>query len=262
MNYWQNRNRIAQQKLQRKSESAINKRLAKYYKKAMEEAIKDFESTYDKLIATMEAGKEPTPADLYKLDKYWRMQGQLQNNLQTLGDKSTLLMQREFIKQYKEGYISLALPSDKAFTRIDTDVAKQAISRIWCADGKSWSQRVWDNTKKLQQTLNEELVNCIVTGKKTTDLKKKLMERFNVSYHEANTLVRTETAHIQTASAEQRYKDYGITEYEIWADKDERRCDHCGKLHQKRVKMGDPLPVPAHPNCRCCILPVIDTDMP
>lgn len=258
MGYWQKRNRIAQQNYQRKTEKEINKKIADYYKKAMEQTIADFEATYDKLLATMEAGREPTPADLYKLDKYWKMQGQLQANLNKLGDKSTLVMQQKFIQQYQGIYNSLALPSDKAFSRIDTDVVKQAIERIWCADGKSWQQRIWENTAKLQQTLNDELINCIVTGKKTSELKKLLMERFSVAYHQANTLVRTETAHIQTAAAEHRYKDYGITAYQVWADKDERRCKHCGDLHQKRVEMGEPLPVPAHPNCRCCIVPIIE----
>lgn len=258
MDYWQKRNRIAQQRYQRKTEAEINKRLADYYKKAMEKTIADFEATFDKLKATIDAGKEITPADLYKLDKYWQMQSQLQKTLEALGNKNILFMQRKFIMQYKGIYEALALPSDKAFSRIDTDVAKQAIERIWCADGKSWSQRVWQNTAKLQQTLNDELINCVVTGKSTADLKRLLVERFGVALHEANTLVRTETAHIQTASAEQRYKDYGITAYQVWADKDERRCKHCGDLHQKRVEMGEPLPVPAHPNCRCCIIPIIE----
>jgi hypothetical protein len=50
------------------------------------------------------------------------------------------------------------------------------INRVWVADGKSWSERVWDNTEKLQQTLNDNLVHCLVAGKKTTDLKNLLQE--------------------------------------------------------------------------------------
>lgn len=258
MSYWQDRHRIAQQQLQRKTEAEINKRMAKYYKKAMEQTIADFTATYEKLVNTMQEGIKPTPADLYKLDKYWQMQAQLQQNLLWLGDKSTAIMQRQFVQQYLGMYNALKLPSEKAFTNMDADIARQAISRIWCADGKSWSKRVWDNTNNLQQTLNDELINCIVTGKQTGELKELLMYRFNVSYRTANTLVRTETAHIQTAAAEQRYKDYGLKRYQVWADYDERRCEECGKLHEKYYNIGEPLPVPAHPNCRCCIIPVIE----
>jgi hypothetical protein len=45
---------------------------------------------------------------------------------------------------------------------------------------------------------------------------------------------------------------------QVWADKDERRCEVCGKLHQKTFSIYEPMPVPAHPRCRCCIVPVVD----
>ena len=102
-----------------------------------------------------------------------------------------------------------------------------------------------------------ELTQCLVTGKKTTELKNILQERFNVSYHRADALVRTEMAHIQNEAAKKRYEDNNITEYEIWAPKDERQCEYCGTLHRKRYPVGASLPVPAHPNCRCTVLPVV-----
>ena len=108
------------------------------------------------------------------------------------------------------------------------------------------------------ETLNEELINCVATGKKPSELKRRLQERFNVSYHQADTIVRTETAHIQTEAAKKRYEDYGIQMVEVLADKDERRCEICGKLHQKRYPVGAQMPIPAHPNCRCCIIPVVE----
>ena len=84
-----------------------------------------------------------------------------------------------------------------------------------------------------------------------------LRERFNVSYSRADALVRTELAHVQTEAAKQRYKDYGLDEVEIWADPDERTCPVCEKLHKKVYPVGANVPIPAHPRCRCCIVPVI-----
>jgi SPP1 gp7 family putative phage head morphogenesis protein len=84
------------------------------------------------------------------------------------------------------------------------------------------------------------------------------MERFNVSFSRADALARTELAHIQTQAARQRYEDTGIEYVEIWADKDERRCEVCGKLHKKRYPVGATMPIPAHPRCRCCIVPVVE----
>lgn len=262
MNYWQKRNLQAQAEIANKGAEEIDKQLTKYYKTAAKRVMKDFEATYDKLLATVADGKQPTPADLYKLNKYWEMQAQLKGELQKLGDKEIELLSDQFTSTFKAGYDSIMLGANitpaEQFSKISTEAAEQAINSVWVADGKSWSERVWDNTAKLADTLNEELIHCVVTGKKTSDLKKLLQERFNASYYEADRLARTEIAHIQTEAAKKRYADYGIEQVEIWADKDERRCDVCGKLHKKRYPVGADVPIPAHPNCRCCIIPVVE----
>lgn len=258
MDYWIKRNLETQERLSNKSIAQTNRQLRKYYKAAMERVIGDFEKTYDKIMAAAKDGKEVTPADLYKLDVYWTTQNRLREELQKLGDKQAALMSKEFTTTYQSIYNSLAIPSEDFFTQIDKQAANQMINRIWCADGKSWSKRVWENTDKLQQALNDELLHCLITGKKTSDLKKRLQREFGVSYKRADTLARTEIAHIQTEAARERYINYGLQEVEVLADYDERRCDICGKLHKKRFPIGGKMPVPAHPNCRCCIVPVID----
>lgn len=258
MDYWQKRNLLAQQALSEKSLKQTQRQLAKYYKKAMEFVINDFEATYEKLLNTIEDGREPTPADLYKLDKYWKMQGTLRNELELLGNKQIRILSNNFTSLYLQVYEGLQIEGSSLFTEIDRKAAEQIINQIWCADGKSWSSRIWTNTEKLQQTLNDQLLECVITGRKTTELKHLLQERFNVSYTAADSLARTEIAHIQTQAARDRYVDAGITEVEVWADKDERRCEICGKLHQKRYPVGGAMPVPAHPRCRCTIIPVVE----
>ena len=255
--YWQDRMAASLTKVSSKRIKEIEKQLKKYYAHTMNSVINDFESTYDKLMASAAEGKEVTLADLYKMDRYWQMQGQVKRALQELGDKKISLFSKIFEINFFDVYYSINIEGATAFTTIDKSAAQHIINQIWCADGKSWSQRIWEDTTKLQEVLNEKLVDCILTGKKPTELKKQLQEQFGVSYRRADTVVRTEIAHIQTQAAQQRYKDYGIEEVEIWADEDERRCDVCGKLHRTKYKVGAFIPIPAHPNCRCCIVPVI-----
>ncbi len=256
--YWADRITRAQAKLTNKNISQIEKQLKKYYRRSMDRVINDFEATYDKLLAAQEAGREPTPADLYKLDKYWKMQSQLKVELQKLGDKQIGALSRTFETQFFDIYYSIALEGKKAFTEISKEGALQLINTIWCADGKDFKQRIWGNTNLLVETLNEELLNCVITGKKTTQLKKALKQRFGVSYSAADRIARTEMSHIQNTAAKERYKDYGIREMQVWADKDERRCDVCGTLHKKIYPIGARPPVPVHPNCRCSIIPVVE----
>jgi SPP1 gp7 family putative phage head morphogenesis protein len=256
--YWQERRRNAQGEQATKTIEETQKQIQAYYSKAMRRIIAEFEATYDKLLNTAKDGKPPTVADLYKLDKYWQLQGQLRAELQKMGDKETVLLAEQFEKTFQSVYNSLALPSQKQFSQMSKENVKQMISQIWCADGKSWSQRVWNDTERLQQSLNDRLIDCVITGKKTTQLNKFLQEEFNVSYNRADTIIRTEIAHIQTQAARQRYKDYGIREVEIYADTDNRTCPICSQLDGKRYGVDDALPIPAHPRCRCCVVPVVE----
>ena len=258
MAYWQERMAKAQDVISQKNRKQIERALRKYYKTTAQGIIDDFEATYNKILATVQEGREPTPADLYKLDKYWQMQAQVDKKLKDLNERQMRKLTKAFREQYKEIYNSIAVKGLSAYSTIDDEVIAQVINQIWVADGKSWSQRIWENSTLLKQTLNEELIHCVVSGRPPSYLKKVLMNRFNVSFGRADALVRTELAHIQTQAAQKRYQDYGIQQVEILADKDERQCEHCGKLHKTRYGINDKLPIPAHPKCRCCVVPVID----
>ena len=269
--YWKNRLFEAQKKWTDKDIDVINKMLRHYYKIARENIVEDFEAVYDKVLAQAEEGKQITPADLYKLYKYHQMQAQLQDTLQKLGDRTCEVLAKKFGQEYKHIYSELgvdtegkkikASKSDKAFATIDAQGAKHIANQIWAADGKSWSERVWKNLGDLQRTLNEGLIDCVITGKKTTQLKKQLMERFSVSYHRAETLVRTEMAHVETQAALDRYKSSGVEKVRIVVDPDERTCKECSKWDDKIINItdiqtGTNCP-PFHPNCRCSIAPVV-----
>lgn len=258
MGYWEERQALTQAKLTEKNIAETETQLKRYYKRAMEKIIGQFELTYNKIYLSIDEGRQPTPADLYKLNTYWEMQGQLRDELQRLGDKQAKLFSKKFMDEWQQIYEAIALKDDLFFSEVSREAAEQMINSIWCADGKSWSSRIWRNTDLLQQELNDNLIDCVLTGKKPTELKQLLQYRFNVSYNRADSIVRTEMAHIQTEAAKQRYLDAGLKEVEVWADYDERRCKVCGNLHKKRFPIGGTMPIPAHPRCRCCIIPVVE----
>ena len=254
--YWAVRSNKAQAAATAKGIKATEEQLIKYYGATQKKLIGQFEQIYNKVMSSIDEGRKPTPADLYKLDSYWKMQGQLKEELTKLGDKQAALFSKQFVEQYQNIYDTLALPSGGSYSTISTEAAEQMIKQIWCADGKSWSDRIWANTDKLQQTLNDNLIDCLITGKKPTELKHILQEQFGAAYNRADTVVRTEMAHIQTQAAQQRYKESGITEIEVLAD--DAECEICKKLDGKRFSIKATVPIPAHPNCRCSIIPRID----
>lgn len=257
-NYWANRAAEAQTAITNKNLKQIEKQLIKYYGSTMKKTISDFEATYDKYLTTLGEGKEPVPADLYKLEKYWQLQAQTRRELEKLGNKTIALLSRNFEANFFEVYYALEIDGMRAFNTLDKSMVQQMINSIWVLDGKNFSQRVWDNTERLMETLNEQLLHCVATGKKTTDLKNLLQERFGVSYSRADTLARTELTHIQTQAAKQRYTDYGIQYVEVLVDADARTCDKCKELIGKKFLTTATPPLPVHPNERCCLVPVID----
>lgn len=263
MSYWKDREAEAQAALTKKNTKEIEKQLLKYYETSVHNLRGQFLATYRHLLSSIEKGREPTPADLYKLSKYWELQGEIQHELKKLGDKEIQLFQKNFLKQWEEIYNIWAAKDDIHYSGMNQQAAMLMISEIWCADGLSWSDRIWTNTSKLHEALNEGLINCVLTGKSPRQLKEMLQVEFNVSYGRADALVRTELSHIQTKAAEQRYLDMGVQQVQIWADEDERRCDVCGKLHEKVITIGkEKIPIPAHTNCRCCIIPLVKPQEP
>lgn len=250
--YWLIRSTKSQEAYTNLSIEKSRKKMANEYSSLMKKIVNEFEAVYDKLLASVE---NPTPADLYRLDRYWQAQANLSKNFLEFGDKSIKSLSSNFQEQYRGIYEILSRPSDTAFATLDTVGIEQVINQVWCADGLSWSQRIWNNTQLLQEELTSSLVECLVTGKKTSQLKQELMKRFDVSYHRAEALVRTEMAHLQTEAAKQRYQDYGVQEVEVLVEAD--ACDDCKAMKGKIYSLAKATKLcPRHPNCRCCIVPV------
>jgi SPP1 gp7 family putative phage head morphogenesis protein len=261
MSYWQDRLIESQRSIADKTIEEIEAQLKIYYANAMKRVIRDFEATYNKLLATIVDGREPTPADLYKLDAYWQMQAQAKKHLERLGAREIALLSQEFEKEWLDVYHSLAIATDAGFNTVGEKVARAAINTVWLADGKHFSERIWGNTAKLIETLNEQLVDAVITGKTTRKMATELEKRFDVSYKQAKTLVRTEVAHIQVQAASQRYQDVGLTYYEfLGRDEHDIGCK-CKQFNGKIFRYTDMVvgknAPPLHPNCRCDIIPVV-----
>lgn len=261
--YWADRQQAQHDKITDRTIKDTQAALAKYYRIAAKSIIEEFEATYNHIQARAAEGYV-TPADLHALDRYVSMLQQVEQEAKKLGDNAVSLMREEFTSQWQEVYESTAVASEASFSTISTANAEVMVNKPWLADGKSFSQRVYGNIAYLLDTLEEELVSCVITGKSKSELKKKLQERFDISYRQAETLVRTETNHIQTEAARQAYEDAGVKKYMYLGREEHDIGCNCKKLDRKvfemsEAKTGVNLP-PLHPNCRCTIKAVIDDE--
>lgn len=126
----------------------------------------------------------------------------------------------------------------------------------------TFSERIWGNLEYLKANLDRLLVRAITQGKNPHDIARELRNLFGSSKYEAERLIRTESARVQTAIQKKSYEEYGVESYEYIAEP--TACKLCLPLDGKIFKTSDMQvgknACPMHANCRCSTAPYIDRD--
>jgi len=122
----------------------------------------------------------------------------------------------------------------------------------------TFSQRIWSHQELLKSELNKQLQSGLISGKNPRDLARSIQSAFGSSTYNAERLMRTELARVQTDAQAQSYDRNGFDEYEFLA-LGSSACEICRALDGKHFKVKDMLAgenaPPMHPNCRCSTAP-------
>jgi len=113
-------------------------------------------------------------------------------------------------------------------------------------------------TDDMEKRIKAELSEGIVKGEGMNKLAKRISESTTVPMQRARVMARTETMFAFNTAKDEEFRRYGIERVEWVAALDERMCPTCGSYHGKIFTMDECPPCPAHPNCRCVTIPVID----
>ena len=210
------------------------------------------------LLLDLYAGGVPTITDIYKYNRYYELLGLLNNDLKALGAKevaiTTTLLTDMYIKNKAIiGDGNMLLPTSPR-------EVEMVINKIWCADGKHWSSRIWTHKDDLANKLRNGIVDCISRGVSKDELTKELMRIYGTEFYKADRIARTELNYVQNQSTLNRYKEMGVEKYKILSAHDSRTCDKCADLDGKifpidKAEIGVNFP-PFHSNCRDTILAV------
>ena len=210
------------------------------------------------LLLDLYAGGVPTITDIYKYNRYYELLGLLNNDLKALGAKevaiTTTLLTDMYIKNKAIiGDGNMLLPTSPR-------EVEMVINKIWCADGKHWSSRIWTHKDELSNKLRNGIVDCISRGVSKDELTKELMRIYGTEFYKADRIARTELNYVQNQSTLNRYKEMGVEKYKILSTHDGRTCDKCADLDGKifpidKAEIGVNFP-PFHSNCRDTILAV------
>lgn len=126
----------------------------------------------------------------------------------------------------------------------------------------TFSERIWVNQDQLKNSLSSVLSNALIQGKNPREFIPLIRKKFDVSRCNAERLLRTEIARVQTQAQAESYEANGIDEYEYIACSLKDVCPLCKEMDGKTFKLkdmeiGENAP-PMHPNCHCATAPHSD----
>lgn len=126
----------------------------------------------------------------------------------------------------------------------------------------TFSERIWVNQDQLKNSLSGVLSHALIQGKNPREFIPLIRKKFDVSRCNAERLLRTEIARVQTQAQAESYEANGIDEYEYIACSLKDVCPLCKEMDGKTFKLkdmeiGENAP-PLHPNCHCGTAPYSD----
>lgn len=269
--YWKERLGVEAEELIYKTEFDTIEQLQKLYGKALRETISDIQTLYNKITRMKKNGGVITMNDFYQYDRYWKLQSELNKRLMELGIKEASIDEKEFIKMYE---LTCDLIKDKLPMNYISpkEKAERAINQIWCADGKTFKDRIFGAKSQFQGKINTILTDGVQRGLSVDEITQNLNIEFGNEEASNRRLVRTELSHFYNEAARDSYEAAGITHYQlITADshkklplklnqkpRESRVCEQCASYDKRIYPINDleHMP-PIHPNCMCVIIPVI-----
>lgn len=116
-----------------------------------------------------------------------------------------------------------------------------------------FSDRIWMYQDMLKAELASQLKVGLIQGRNPRELARHISKVFGVSRSNAERLMQTELARVQTEAQKQSYERNGYDEYVFIAEP--TACPICRALDDKVFKVSKMMPgenaSPMHPHCRC-----------
>ena len=248
--YWQVR---LSDSIFKKNTKTLQKQLLKYHKQASKTIENEIANLYVKMLSDGEISSNT----LYSFSRYRILQDKIQKELYNLGKKEIESTQLTLLDSYKEVFTKtnekLGIITD--WTILNDNFAKEIVNANF--KGADLSNRIWTNKSKLKQQLEKSIVDTVIVGKSKDIVVKNIIDRFGVSFSDADRLVRTETMRVLNDGQKESYINKGYTQVEWLVEDDDRLCEECSPLDGKIFDINT-VPSLIHPRCRCTFIPLLN----
>ena len=195
MTYWTKRAEEMEKLLLDTSVDELNNHLAIVYKRAIRENMKEMKALlYD-------LGPDAKINDLYRYNRFWQIQSDLNTKLTALGHQQIKIMDKDLVNMYYKvqdyfnknpKYLAITKPGINSRTKkivelslsptdlsspIVSNRANEVVNSIWVADSnRTWSDSVWMDKANLQKDLETAIVDIVSRGKGIDDVADRIMK--------------------------------------------------------------------------------------
>lgn len=173
-------------------------------------------------------------------------------------------------KVFTEDYYHSIFEVQKGFNigwnigQIDERKLEKIISKPWAADGKNFSNRIWEQRSQLVNELHTQLTRTCILGKAPDDAIKAISKKFNTTKNQAGRLVMTEQAYFHSVAQKEAFEELDVEEFEIVATLDAHTSEVCQEMDGKHFPMKEYQPgstaPPFHVWCRSVTVPFFDDE--
>lgn len=143
--------------------------------------------------------------------------------------------------------------------KINERKLNKIIVKPWAADGRNFSDRIWQQKTQLVDEMHTQLTRNCLLGKAPDDAIKTISEKFNTAKSQAGRLVMTEEAYFRSEAQKDAFLELEVEEFEISATLDSKTSSICREMDKKHFPMREYQPgktaPPFHCWCRSAAVP-------
>ena len=202
------------------------------------------------------------------------LQLQVKNSIESLRNNENKMLEDYLIKNYEDTYyhslyeISKGLNLKTSFATLDKNKINQVIGKPWLSDGKTFSDRIWQDKEQLINTLRTKITQSFITGstldEAVEDISKFVSDKIKNKEYVARRLLETESAAYASKAQIEAFKSIDVEKYEIVATLDLHTSEICQEMDGKVFNISDyevgVTASPFHCNCRSVIAPYFDDE--
>lgn len=232
---------------------------------------------YDELLQKLRSGvsskerkellkKLDAPAYAYRIKMLQEAQNDIDLLMNTIYNQEKEISTLSYIKSAYDGYYKDVFNIQKdinvayQFNKLNPREVNVFLKSRW--SGKNYSERIWNNTQELADSLKDEMMIGVLTGKTEKEMADTIAERFQVGAYQSRRLIRTEVAAVASFIDQEAFEDAGI-EFEMFIAVHDGKTSKICQKHDRSVvevgkgEIGKDIP-PLHPNCRSVMIPYFE----